>query len=340
MFNAGSKKTTIRDVAKKAGVSSQTVSRVLNQRPDVAPQTREKVLQAIADLNYRPSGIARSLRLKSTGMIGLIVPDSSNPFFAELGRAIEKTAFENGCSVILCNSDGDLERESFYIEALVSKQVDGLIIVGANRASRKNPILDGSLPVVVVDRDLNGERFDTVLADNLEGGEKGTSYLISLGHERIAFIAGPSGLPTSAARLRGYRRTLEKHRIPLEKELVILGDFRYQGGYRAMEKLLKLTPPPTAVFAANDMMAVGAIACIRDHYLRVPEDISVLGFDDIPLASFLNPKLTTISQPRGEMGRMAVTMLMERLQDRNLPARRYVLPVTLVERESCSRRNP
>ncbi|MCR4433609.1 MAG: LacI family transcriptional regulator [Caldiserica bacterium] len=339
MLNAGSKRITIRDVAKKAGVSAQTVSRVLNQRPDVAPQTREKVLQAIADLNYRPSGIARSLRLKSTGTIGLIVPDSSNPFFAELGRAIEKTAFENGCSVILCNSDGDLERESFYIEALVSKQVDGLIIVGANRASRKNPILDGSLPVVVVDRDLNGERFDTVLADNLEGGKKGTSYLIALGHERIAFIAGPSGLPTSAARLRGYRRALEEHGIAFQKELVVSGDFRYQGSYRAMEKLLKLTPPPTAVFAANDMMAVGAIACIRDHYLRVPEDISVIGFDDIPLASFLNPKLTTIAQPRGEMGRMAVTMLMERLQDRNLPARRYVLPVTLVERESCSRRN-
>jgi LacI family transcriptional regulator len=339
MFNAGSKRITIRDVAKKAGVSSQTVSRVLNQRPDVAAQTREKVLQAIADLNYRPSGIARSLRLKSTGTIGLIVPDSSNPFFAELGRAIEKTAFENGCSVILCNSDGDLERESFYIEALVSKQVDGLIIVGANRASRKNPILDGSLPVVVVDRDLNGERFDTVLADNLEGGKKGASYLITLGHERIAFIAGPSGLPTSAARLRGYRRALEEHGIAFQKELVVSGDFRYQGSYRAMEKLLKLTPPPTAVFAANDMMAVGAIACIRDHHLRVPEDISVIGFDDIPLASFLNPKLTTIAQPRGEMGRMAVTMLMERLQDRNLPARRYVLPVTLVERESCSRRN-
>lgn len=340
MLNTGSKRITIRDVAEKAGVSAQTVSRVLNQRPDVAPQTREKVVQAIADLNYRPSGIARSLRLKSTGTIGLIVPDSSNPFFAELGRAIEKTAFENGCSVILCNSDGDLERESFYIEALVSKQVDGLIIVGANRASRKNPILDGSLPVVVVDRDLNGERFDTVLADNLEGGEKGTSYLIALGHERIAFITGPSGLPTSTARLRGYRRALEKHHIPLERELVIPGDFRYQGGYRAMEKLLKLAPPPTAVFAANDMMAVGAIACIRDHHLRVPEDISVIGFDDIPLASFLNPKLTTIAQPRGEMGRMAVTMLMERLQDRNLPARRYVLPVILVERESCFRRNP
>jgi len=333
------KRMTIKDVAARAGVSTQTVSRVLNQRPDVASQTREKVLQAIADLNYRPSEIARSLRLKSTGTIGLIVPDSSNPFFAELGRAIEKTAFENSYSVILCNSDGDLERESFYIEVLVSKQVDGLILVGTNRSSRKNPALDGSIPVAVVDRDLNGERYDTVLSNSLEGGEKATSYLIALGHERIALIAGPSGLPTSVARLRGYRRALEKHRIHLEKELVVSGDFRYQGGYRAMEKLLKLIPPPTAVFAANDMMAVGAIACIRDYHLRVPEDISVIGFDDIPLASFLNPKLTTIAQPRAEMGRMAVTMLMERLQDRNLPARRYVLPVTLIERESCSRRN-
>lgn len=338
MTVAGNKRITIKDVAAKVGVSSQTVSRVLNQRPDVASTTREKVLQAMTDLNYRPSGIARSLRLKSTGTLGLIVPDSSNPFFAELGRAIESAAFENGYSLMLCNSDGKLEREALYLDVLIQKQVDGLIFVAANRSSRLHLAIHSGLPMVLVDRDIDGGAFDTVLTDNVEGGRIATSYLISLGHERIGCISGPSGLPTSKARLQGYRRALEEHKIPFAKELVVPGDFRYQGSYRIMRRLLSLPTPPTAVFATNDLMAVGSIACALSSGLRVPEDISVIGFDDIPLASFLNPRLTTVSQPRSEMGKLAVTMLLERLENPNLPPRRYVLPVNLVERESCARR--
>jgi len=332
------KRITIHDVAQRAGVSSQTVSRVLNQRPDVSPETKEKVLQAILELNYRPSGIARSLRLRSTGTLGLIVPDSANPFFAELGRVIEQVAFEKGYSLILCNSEGNLEKESFYLDVLVEKQVDGLIFVGANKASRLHPVLSGAVPVVLVDRDLNGDHLDLIFADNLEGGRMATNYLISLGHERIGCITGPSRLPTSKARLDGYRRALAEHKIPFEKELVVSGDFRYQGAYQGMKKLLSLSQPPTAVFALNDLMAVGAIACAVSYGLKVPEDLSVIGFDDIPLATFFNPSLTTISQPREEMGKLAVSMLLERLKNPYLPSRRFVLPVRLVERESCASR--
>jgi LacI family transcriptional regulator len=328
----------MRDVAERACVSVTTVSHVINETRPVSGELRERVLTAMGELGYQPNRLARSLRRGETHTIGMIVPDSVNPFFAEVARGVEDTSFEEGYSVILCNSDGDLDKELFYTDVLTEKQVDGILFVAAGVSTEHiRSLQTHHMPLVVVDREIPGVAVDSVLTDNARGGWLATRHLLDLGHRRIGCIMGPSDVTPSAERVVGYRQALEEADVPVDESLVLKGDFQYQSGYQAARALLSMDGPPTAIFACNDLMAIGAISAIVEMDRRVPEDLSVVGFDDVHLASFANPPLTTIVQPKYEMGALAATMLLERLDEPDLPPRRRLLDTRLFVRRSTSR---
>jgi LacI family transcriptional regulator len=291
------------------------------------------------ELNYRPNVLARGLRRGETRTIGLIVPDNSNPFFAEIARIVEDVGFHNGYSVILCNSDGNLEKEAAYINVLIAKQVDGVIFIAAGSNHEHLSELTGAgIPVVVADRDIPHTLADIVLVDNERGGYDATRYLLGLGHHRIACVAGPSDLNPSADRVQGYRRALEQAGVRVREEWIVPGDFRFQGGEAAVEELLRLDQSPTAIFACNDMMAIGALRAIRGAGRQVPGDVSVIGFDDIPLASAVMPALTTVAQPMVELATLATQYLIAQIQDDDhvAPRQRTILDAKLVVRGSCA----
>ncbi|MFQ6058415.1 MAG: LacI family DNA-binding transcriptional regulator [Anaerolineae bacterium] len=325
------------DVARRAGVSAATVSYVINDGPrPVSPETRAKVLRAIEELGYRPSAVARSLRLQRTSTIGLLVPDTSNSYFAELAQGIEQVAFSNGYTVILCHTCYDPQKELEYVDVLYSKRVDGVIFIPAT--SSLDPIqqlMDRKVPVVVVDRLVSGTRTRSVVVDNFRGGYEATAHLINLGHKRIGCIIRPIYLAHSMDRVRGYKAALRDHGLPVDESCIVKGGFRYADGDRAMQALLALDPPPTAVFAYNDIMAIGAMRAIHTAGLRVPQDVSVVGFDDIDEASYTNPPLTTVAQPKLEMGRKGAELLIEMMQNADSPSdATLTLDVHLVVRQS------
>ncbi|ACZ41745.1 transcriptional regulator, LacI family [Thermobaculum terrenum ATCC BAA-798] len=327
---------TIKDVANMAGVSVSTVSHVINGTRPVDPATEEKVREAIKILNYRPNLIARGLRRRVTHTIGLLVPDNSNPFFAEMARAIEDAGFRSGYSVILCNSDLSDAKQSNYIDVLLAKQVDGILFISSgNRPEPVRRVLSAGVPLVVVDRDLGTLPVDQVMVDNEQGGYIAGKYLADLGHKHIACIAGPSDVTPSAMRIAGFRQALAEAGIELPEDRVVRGDGRFEGGERAMNELLEKGIDMTAVFAYNDLMAIGAIGAIRRKGLRVPDDISIIGFDDIPIAQAMVPAITTIAQPIEELASTAVGLLLERIKDKGKQITRVVLPTSLVVRESC-----
>ncbi len=328
---------TIRDVAEAAGVSVSTVSHVINETRFVRPATRDKVLSAMDQLNYMPNRLARSLRRKDkrTHTLGLLIPDSTNPFFAEVLRGVEDSSFEAGYNVILCNSDDDPAKELNYLDVLLSKQVDGIVLVSAGAHRDSLELLSRRKgTAVVADRELDTAGLDCVVVDNAKGGQLATSHLLGLGHRRVGCIAGPSLLAPSAGRTEGYRQALKEAGIPVDDSLVLAGDFRPQSGYEAARQLLALDSPPSAIFACNDMMAMGALCALNDAGLQVPRDISVVGFDDISLASFTVPRLTTIAQPSYEMGLLAAELLIQRLRHPTAPAKRKLLSPELIERDS------
>jgi len=327
--------TTVKDVARKAEVSTATVSRVINGTRFVSEELRARVYQAMRELDYRPNAIARSLRRKETRNIALVVPDIAYPFVAEVAKGVEDEVFKAGYSAILCESKGNEERECACIRLLLMKQVDGIVFV----ASGESPgyiraLVKQRMPVVVCGRDLPDVAVDTVITDDAGSGYQATEYLIRLGHRRVGCIVGPPGLGISDGREDGYRRALEERGIPWDAALTARGDFRCRGGYDAMRELLALDDRPTAVFACNDLMAMGAICAASKRGLRVPQDLAIIGCDDIALASFTNPSLTTVAHPKREMGRVAVDMLVRRIEDRDLRPTKRVLPTELVIRDS------
>ena len=328
---------TIHDVAVRAGVSATTVSHVVNGTRPVSPQLSERVQRAMRDLGYQPNALARSLRRKQTHTIGLIVPDNSNTFFAEMAHSVEYAAYGIGHAVVLCNSDDDAEREALYLDLLLKRQVDGIVLVAAATSSdAMRALVERGPPLVVVDRDLANPANDCVLTDHEAGGYAASEHLAQLGHKRIACIAGPSDLESSAGRVAGYRAALRAAGLRVDTSMIVRGDFRDHSGYVAAQKLLKRADPPTAIFACNDLMAIGAMAAVRDAGLSVPEDVSVVGFDDIHIAGYLNPPLTTIAQPTTELGRVATELLLQRMQDRTLPPRRVMLRNRLIIRRTTA----
>lgn len=327
----------MRDVAEHAGVSVTTVSHVINNTRPVSDALRQRVEAVMLDLGYQPNTLARSLRRGETHTIGVIVPDNSNPFFAEVARGIEDTSFDHGYSVILCNSDRDLHKERLYINVLLEKQVDGILFVAAGMsADNIQPLFERSLPLVVVDRQIPSLAVDSVLAANQHGGWLATQYLLELGHRRIGCIVGPEDIASSGERVAGYHQALSDHNVPPDNQLIIRGDFRYESGYSAGNQLLSLDDPPTAIFACNDLMAVGVMAKALEIGLSVPGDLSVIGFDDIRPAIYANPPITTIKQPKYEMGVASTELLLARMRDNERAPQQQILDTSLVIRQSTA----
>jgi LacI family transcriptional regulator len=320
--------TTIRDVAARARVSVSTVSHVINSTRFVDPVTEDRVREAIEALGYRPNSLARSLWRRGTSTIGLLLPENF-PFFADVAQAIEDAGFQQGYSVILCNADGSEAKEKAYIEVLLSKQVDGLLYISSGSPGEPLlAVLEAGVPVVVLDREVEGIAVDHVLVDNEQGGYLAGQYLIELGHRRIGCIAGPSNVALSVGRLAGFRRALAEVGVELPPDAVVHCEFQYESGVEAMQELVQRHLNLTAVFAANDQIASGAInALYRAHY-RVPDDVSVIGFDNTKLAE-------TMLQPTAQMGHLSVSLLLEQIRKQEREPSRILLPTTLIERESC-----
>jgi LacI family transcriptional regulator len=326
---------TIREVAESAGVSYATVSHVINNTRVVSQETRERVLAAMSALNYRPNALARSLRQGKTNTMGLVLPDSANPFFAEISRSIEDEAFKKGYSVFLCNTELDTQRELFYVDVLSKKQVDGIIFVAAgDQADSLDFLVHRNLPVVMIDRDLHNVDVDAVLTDNQLGGFLATRHLIELGHTRIACISGPSSITPGSERIVGYRNALEQAGLVYDEKLILRGDYHARSGLEITQSILEMDPRPTAIFALNDLMALGALRAASEAGCSVPADLAIVGYDDLELAQFTNPPLTTIAQPKKEIGVQAVHLLIDRMSQKSRPPRRLVLPPELIVRRS------
>lgn len=327
----------MREVAERAGVSVTTVSHVINNSRPVNPQTRHRVEEAMQTLGYQPNVLARSLRRGVTHTIGVILPDSTNPYFAEVVRGIEDTSFDQGYSVILCNSDNDLDKERHYTNVLVEKQVDGIIFVAAGLSSENIYALQvRGVPLVLVDRHVPEVLVDNVLTDNLLGGRLATNHLIELDHRIIGCISGPKGVRLSSERIDGYRQALKSAGISLDPRMIVEGDFQYQSGYEGSKALFNQQPSPTAIFACNDLMAIGVYRFAHENNLNVPEQLSIVGFDDVRLSAYTNPPLTTVHQSKHEMGSKAAKLLMERIADQDLEPRQEILATNLIIRGSTA----
>ncbi|HHW15160.1 MAG TPA: LacI family transcriptional regulator [Firmicutes bacterium] len=325
---------SIYDVAKAAGTSIATVSRVLNGNTRVRDFTRQQVLKAVAELDYHPNTLAQSLVRKTTRTVALVVPDISNPFFPEVARGVEDMANQAGYNVILCNSDDSTQKEIEYCRVMRTRRVDGLIFaLVASETSPVKTLLKAGVPVVLIDRDAGGLTVDAVVTDNLKGGMTAAHHLVGLGHTRIGCITGPLSAEPAASRLNGFRQVLEPQGL-FRSEYVVEGDFRQSGGYLGMKRLLELPEPPTAVFACNDMMALGAMAALDEAGRRVPQDVALVGYDDILVASLTRPQLTTVAQPKYEMGWMAMEVLLKRIAQTPDAPQRVVLQPRLVVRGS------
>ena len=306
---------TIRDVAKKAGVSVATVSHVINGTRKVAPETEARVRRAMEELGYQPNAIAQSLRKRTTYAVGILVSDITNPFFATLVRGAEDAALEAGYSVIVCNSDEDPQKEDMYIRALWRRRIDGMLIAptrdGTSPAIQE--LVQRKLPFVFVDRRAKGIEADAVLSDNIGGAYLVTKHLIERGHKRIGIVLGIPGATTTEERLLGYRQALEETGLPFTEDLVVWGGYRMEGGRKACAKLLSLSDPPTAIFSTNNLMTVGVLQELSHRSIKIPEEVAVVGFDDLEWAEIVYPPLTVVAQRPYEIGYQAFKILLRRL---------------------------
>lgn len=332
---------TIADVAAAAGVHPSTVSRVLSAggTSSIATATARRVTKAAERLGYRPSALARSLRLRRTLTLGMLVPDITNPFFSSIIKGAEDAARERGYNLILCNTEDLPEREASYLAVLRERQVDGLLIASSRMG---NATITGlrreQFPFVLLNRSAHAAGDLAVLVDNRAGAETVVAHLAALGHRRVAHIAGPSSTTTGAERWAGFTDAARAHGLATDKRLLIEAEaFSEAAGYAATRTLLARGNALTAIFAANDLIAIGALAAIREAGLRVPDDISIVGFNDIPLAGLLEPALTTVRVPQLEMGRGAAELLVARLEGRQAGPCRVILPTTLIVRASSAR---
>lgn len=321
---------TIKDVAKHAGVSVATISRVLNNKGYVGAATRKKVEESIKELDYRPNEVARSLFKKQSKTIGLIVPDIMNPYFPELARAVEDIAVQLGYNVILCNSDENAEKELRYLEVLQQKYIDGIIV--ASNTLDAQTIFDLKIPVVSLDREISKD-IPTIVVDNIKGAKKATLYLQKKGYQKIAHISGPHNIINANERTAGYREVVSNK--PWFKESYISnGHYKMEAATDATLKLLALHPEIDGIFAANDTMAIGVMKAVHQLGLKIPEDIAVIGFDGIALSKAVTPELTTIEQPMYELGETAARMLIGLVEGKPLEKNYFKFDVNLLERDS------
>jgi LacI family transcriptional regulator, galactose operon repressor len=327
---------TIEDVAKRAQVSRATVSRVLNNNLRVDESLRSRVLEAVQALDYQPNHVARRLRARSSTVIGLIISDIQNPYFISVIRGVEDTAYAQHMSIVLCNSDEDVTKQQLYLQLMESEHVAGLIIVPANSHDNAGlaRLKQAGIPIILLDRTVETLQVDAVKVDNMRGAYEAVNHLIELNHRRIGIISGFKHLTTGDERYQGYREALTAAGLPIDDSLVRFGDFKTESGYHLTHELMAAADPPKALFVANNLMTLGAMRALHELGVRIPEDIALVGFDDMPWSGELYSPLTAVSQPTYELGQEAVQLLMRRISQPAAPYRTIVLQTRLIIRES------
>jgi DNA-binding LacI/PurR family transcriptional regulator len=330
-------KPTIYDVAKKAGVSIATVSNVVNGTGKIGDKTKLKVLEIMKEINYRPSVVASALMGKSTYTIGLLIPDISNPFFAEIARSVEDRGHELGFNLVICSTDNNPKKEAQYLSLLKQKSVDGIILgTGLRNDITLKELQEENVPIAVIARETTSITANSVLVDDYSGGYQATSHLIELGHERIAVIAEDLNVMSSRERVRGYKQALEEKGLNVDEKYILVSDFTVEDGKKITHQLLDSDNPPTAVFACNDMLAIGVIQAARDKGYNIPEKLSVVGFDNTILATVTDPPLTTVAQPILEMGHQVVDLLIQEIKEKKKVKKRIMLSPDLIVRKTTS----
>ncbi len=335
------KRITLRDVAALAGVSLATTSRALSGHGYVSSEVKERVQLAARELGYKRNARAGSLRLQRTNTVGLMIADIVNPFYAYLANGVLDCAKRSGYHVILCahNEDPAMERE--YLEVLMQERVDGIVAIpsGQNLSLWREAIGLGTR-LVFVDREVAGiSSADIILVDNVRGAYDAVTYLIGLGHQRIAIISGPISTTTGKGRLQGYHKALEDSQIPIDQDLMQIGTFMRESGHQAAHRLLSMGEPPTAIFAANNVLAEATLFVLRERGLRIPGDISLILFDDVPWASLTTPRISAVAQPEHSLGFVGMERLIQRLQETDeaeYPPTKIMLQPELIIRESCA----
>ena len=328
---------TMKDVAALAGVSTATVSRALavGGAPGVSPETRERVLEAVAELGYHPNHLPRNLRRRSSRIFGLVISDIGNPFFTAIARGCEDTAHRHGYRLVLSNTDEDPEREASSLEVMAAERAAGVMLASTDQATDPlRRLVAIGIPIVALDRRVHGLHVDTVTVDNETASYEAVRHLIELGHERIAMIGGPDTVSSVRERADGYLRALRTHRLELGEELLRRGDLRESGGYRTTLELLALREPPTAIFSANNLTTIGVLKALRERGVRIPSELSLIGFDDVPTGELVDPPLSVVVQPTYQLGARATELLLRRMEHPEAPVRELVLDAKLALRGS------
>lgn len=327
---------TMKDIAKLAGVSTSTVSHVINKSRYVSEEISLRVNSAAQQLNYRPSALARSLKVNRTKTIGMLVTTSTNPFFGEVVKGVERSCYHQGYNLILCNTEGDHERMRESINTLLQKRVDGLILMCSSLEGERIEVFEQypDIPVVVMDWGPMLFTSDKIQDNSLRGGYLAAKYLIESGHRQIGCITGPLVKHQAQMRYEGYKRALNESGLGFNANWIIEADFECEGGFEAFNQMLAKGPLPSAIFVCNDMMAMGVINAANAKGIRIPEDLSIIGYDDIHIAKFMSPSLTTIHQPKYRLGKAAVEALLNRLEKGATDPQVVQLEPTLVERDT------
>ena len=332
---------TIKDVAQYAGVSKATVSRVLNKHAYVAEDVRQRVQEAIDTLGYQPNRAARRLRANSSEILGLIIPDIENPLFQSLVRGVEDAAYTNQFNVVLCNTDDNPDKQKVYLQVMQAEQAAGLLVVSTH--PKDGDVLararEAGIPIVLLDRELTNFEADTVKVDNVRGAYLAVRHLVTLGYERIAIIAGTQYLTPGYERLQGCYDAFSETSVSIDETYVRIGNFKIESGYAITRELMQVTPRPDAIFVSNNLMTLGALRALHELGIRIPEEVGLVGFDDMPWAGDLNPPLTAVSQPGYELGQQAVQLLLKRLSQPDAPYYKVILQPRLIVRQSCGALN-
>ncbi len=327
---------TLQDIAKKAGLSKTTISRALNDKPDVSPETKDRILRIAKDLGYTPNLLAKSLRSRKSKTMGIIIADISNPFFASVAKVVEDAARKKGYSIILCNTDEEYEEEQEAIQTLLEKRVDGILIAPVQTKDQNIVELKRrKIPFVLLGRHFDILEADYVITDDIQGAFSATKYLIKKGHKKILFVNGPLHISSAKERLAGYKRAFLENGIRYEDKLVRSGAVRMEDGYRIMKEILDNKDNITAVFAYSDLVAFGAMKALREANLKIPEQIAVVGYDDIEFASSLEIPLTTVCIPKRQLGKEAVRVLDDKIKERSKGTQRITLKTELIIRKSA-----
>ncbi|UTV29882.1 substrate-binding domain-containing protein [Photobacterium atrarenae] len=333
---------TIKDVAKQAGVSTSTVSHVLNKTRFVSEDISTRVMAAVEALNYAPSALARSLKVNHTRTFGMLVTTSTNPFYGEVVKGVERRCYQHGYNLILCNTEGDIERMHANLDTLLQKRVDGLLLMCSEVEEKSFDLFGRHQPVPTVVMDWGPTDFpsDKIQDNSHHGGYLATRHLIEQGHTQIGCLTGPLDKLTAQQRLSGFTQAMEEAGLIINPDWIIAGSFECEGGEAAFNELYLRGPLPTALFVCNDMMAMGVINTAHKKGIRVPDDLSIVGYDDIKLAKYITPSLTTIHQPKHRLGQQAVDTLLDKIQNKRTTNQVIQLEPTLMVRDSVKTLTP